>query len=220
MSRSMIVAAALGFFLFGGCVQESYRDASAALPEQAHPPEAVYLQKAVVARESDPPLPTAIENAIALQDKYARALEDLRREQEQNRSLSDENRKLADATARMQAEVTKTQQELTEANALLIQMRGEIEKWKTDVLGYRDEMRKANQAQIEALGKVLSLLGAEAGGPAAADRSPPTAAAPAADAAPAPTPPMAPIVKTAVEGPRTVAKSGPTPRPAGKGPSQ
>jgi hypothetical protein len=221
MSRSMIMAAALAFLLFGGCVQESYRSANGALPEPARQPEAVYLQKAVVAREGDTPLPTAVENAIALQEKYARALEDLRREQEQNRALSDENRKLTEAAGRLQAETTKTQQELTEANALLIQMRQEIEKWKADVLGYRDEMRKANQAQIEALGKVLALLGAEADSPTAAGVPPtPTAAAPAAPRPTATTAAAAPIARPGIDTPKTVAKSTSTVRGISKGPAQ
>jgi peptidoglycan hydrolase CwlO-like protein len=214
------MAAALGFLLFGGCVQESYRAADGAFPEQPRPPEAVYLQKAVVARESDAPLPTAVENAIVLQDKYARALEDLRREQEQNRALSDENRKLTEAANRLQAETTKTQQELTEANALLIQMRQEIEKWKADVLGYRDEMRKANQAQIEALGKVLALLGAEADSPAAGAPATPTAAAPATPRATATTAAAPPAVKPGVDTPRTVAKATSTVRSVSKGSSE
>jgi hypothetical protein len=168
MSRSMIIAA-LACLLVGGCVQSAFHQPEGPIPEPQHPSDAGYLQKAVVARDVDPPLPTAVENAIALQDKYARALEDLRRGEEHNHALSDENRKLAETAAHLQADLAKTQQELSEANAILIQMRQEIEKWKYDVLGYRDEMRKANQAQIEALGKVLSLLGAEAGGPAGAE---------------------------------------------------
>ena len=50
---------------------------------------------------------------------------------------------------------------MTEANEFLGQMHLELNKWKTDVLGFRQEMRHAQQVQIEALGKILRVLGAE-----------------------------------------------------------
>ena len=53
------------------------------------------------------------------------------------------------------------QKELDEANAFLQQMHLELSEWKTDVLGFRDEIRKSQKAQLEALGKILSVLGAE-----------------------------------------------------------
>jgi len=207
-------AAALAALSLAGCSFAPNRQADAVFPDPPRQPEAVYLQKAVVARETDPPLPTAVENALALQDKYARALEDLRREQDRSRAIADENRKLSDNAVRLQADLAKTQQELAEANGLLIQMRTEIEKWKSDVLGYRDEMRKASQAQIEALAKVLSLLGAESGAPAAADQAAGQPPAPATAAAPA-------DAKTAAaDKARPPAKAAPVGKTAGKGPTK
>jgi uncharacterized protein YeaO (DUF488 family) len=54
-----------------------------------------------------------------------------------------------------------TEKELAEANEFLQQMHVELNKWKSDVLGFREEMRQAQQAQLEALAKILRVLGAE-----------------------------------------------------------
>ena len=64
---------------------------------------------------------------------------------------------------KVQGDLGKSQAELAEANKLLVEVRQEVQKWKTNVLGFRDEIRKANQVQLEALAKVLTLVGA--GGP-------------------------------------------------------
>lgn len=147
---------------FAGCTQFWTRQPPPpAVEEKPKAPETPYLQKVGVQRETEMPLPTAVENALVIQDKYTRTLEDLGREQQRNRDLSDDNRKLADNGAKFQADLAKAQQELTEANNLLLQMRQELEKWKTDVLGFRDELRRANTVQVEALAKVLTLLGGE-----------------------------------------------------------
>ena len=55
----------------------------------------------------------------------------------------------------------QTQKELTEANDLLIKMRIELNTWKMDVLSFRDEMRQAEEAELEALLKILRLLGGQ-----------------------------------------------------------
>jgi len=36
-----------------------------------------------------------------------------------------------------------------------------LNNWKTDILGFRDEMRDAETAQLEALLKILKVLGGE-----------------------------------------------------------
>ena len=53
------------------------------------------------------------------------------------------------------------EKELAEANNLLVEMDKNLDNWRKDVLGFREEMRQADAAQIEALQKILSLLGAE-----------------------------------------------------------
>ena len=55
----------------------------------------------------------------------------------------------------------QTKKELTQANELLIEMRIELNNWKTNILGFRDEIRDTEKAQFEALLKILEVLGGE-----------------------------------------------------------
>src|SRR4030042_255070 len=48
-----------------------------------------------------------------------------------------------------------------EANDLLTEMRVELNNWQANVIGFRDEMRDADKAQLEALLKILQVLGGE-----------------------------------------------------------
>ena len=61
----------------------------------------------------------------------------------------------------LDAQLKQAQKELNEANILLIEMRVELNNWKVDILGFRDEMRDAEKAQLEALLKILKALGGE-----------------------------------------------------------
>jgi hypothetical protein len=61
-------------------------------------------------------------------------------------------------------------------------MRIELNNWKTSILGFRDEMRQADIAQLETLLKILKILGGEvtvqsAQGRQSDDRSPTSASA-------------------------------------------
>jgi hypothetical protein len=61
----------------------------------------------------------------------------------------------------LQKQLQQTQKELNEANEIMISMRAELNKWKQDVLGFRDEMRSAEKAQLEALLKIMKVLGGD-----------------------------------------------------------
>ncbi len=61
----------------------------------------------------------------------------------------------------LEGQLQQTQKELAEANDLLIEMRIELNNWKTDVLGFRDEMRDAETAQLQTLFRILQVLGGQ-----------------------------------------------------------
>ncbi|MFO8014481.1 MAG: hypothetical protein R6X20_14380 [Phycisphaerae bacterium] len=161
-------------------------------PVRPEPPQqAAYLKETAVQPEPEAASSTAVENALAWSEKYARAVEQLARQQEANSKLADENRTLETKIASLESELAKTRQELNDANDLLIDLRRANEDWKTSVLGYRDEMRKAHGAELEALHKVLRLLGGEvtdpaSTAPAAADATAPATSETAADTTEAP----------------------------------
>lgn len=129
------------------------------------PPEPVHKQPAdsVAKRfeESASRGPTVVESAMELSEKYAELSEQASVLQQKNKGLNDENHKLKKELDASQAQLQQSQKELGEANDLLIEMRIELNNWKNNILGFRDEMRDAETAQLEALLKILNVLGGE-----------------------------------------------------------
>lgn len=103
----------------------------------------------------------AVQSAVAWAKKYEQVMEKNAELQEKHNQLFVQNTQLTHKLEQTQAELERTGKELTEANEFLQQMHAELNKWKADVLGYRQEMRQAQAAQLEALGRILQVLGAE-----------------------------------------------------------
>ncbi len=104
---------------------------------------------------------TQVESSLLLSEKYAAIAVEGEKIRQENKRLTDENVQLAKENARLQAESDQASKELKEANAMLIDMRVEINNWKNNVLGFRDEMRASQKAQLEALLRIMQLLGGE-----------------------------------------------------------
>ncbi len=66
---------------------------------------------------------------------------------ELNKELQEKEHQIADLTVRVEGGQSKVA-ELEQA----------LDKWKKDVLGFRDEMRKAEEAELEVLQEILTLL--------------------------------------------------------------
>jgi chromosome segregation ATPase len=107
------------------------------------------------------PRTTAVDSAIELSDRYAKLSDEASGLRLQNQNLEAENQHLKADLKTTQDRLEKAQKELSEVNNLLVEMRVELNNWKTDVLGFRGEMREAEKAQLEALVKILKMLGAE-----------------------------------------------------------
>lgn len=105
--------------------------------------------------------PNAVQSAIELSQKVAQLSEQLTALRQEKAALTAENEQSKVRLNELEPELQQTQKELSEANDLLIEMRLELNNWKEDVLGFRAEMREADQAQLEALLKILQLLGGE-----------------------------------------------------------
>ena len=121
------------------------------------------------------PANTTIDSTIELTQKYALLSEECEKFKEQNKNITDENQNFKENVAALQTQLDQTKKELSEANDLLVEMRIELNNWKTDILGFRDEMRDAEKAQLEALFKVLTILGGQTN-TAAAETTPPAEA--------------------------------------------
>ena len=112
-------------------------------------------------QEPNPQGQSAVESAIELSQKYSRLSEETAALRIQNQELINEKARLEKDTRELETKLKQAQKELTEANDLLIEMRIELNNWKTDVIGFRGEMREAETAQLEALLKILKILGGE-----------------------------------------------------------
>lgn len=163
MRKTMSILTALAMMLAaGGCAngfksRQSDTEIGASTPEGG---DATYLLDATVRGETNEG-PSAVQSALVWSEKYAQAAEKLVRLQQVNQALEENNRKLLARIAKLQIDDQTSKKELNEANAMLIELREELTKWKANVLGFRQEIQTAQQAQLEALQKVLKLLGGE-----------------------------------------------------------
>ncbi len=104
---------------------------------------------------------TVVESAMELSKEHAKLSEEAAVLRQEKKDLTARNLQLKGQVVTLEAQLQQTQRELSEANDLLITMRIELNNWKTDILGFRDEIRDAETAQLEALLKILKVLGGE-----------------------------------------------------------
>ena len=130
-----------------------------------------------IKRFQDPALQgrTAVESAIELSQKYAELSDQVAALREKNQALTAENAQFTGQISALESKLKQTQKELTEANDLLIEMLTELNNWKANILGFRNEMRDATKAQLEALLKVLEILGGQTTTPSPATPNTPPA---------------------------------------------
>jgi septal ring factor EnvC (AmiA/AmiB activator) len=134
-----------------------------------------YVEDSSIARRfADNPAEktTAVESAIELSQKYAALSSESADIKQKNRRLEDENARLNQKADELNKQLLQTQKELTEANDLLVNMRVELNNWRTNILGFRDEIRQADSEQLKALIKILELLGGQVQTNPAADSLP------------------------------------------------
>ena len=121
-------------------------------------------------KESTQQGPTVVESAIELSEKYARVYEQMITLRQENHDLTTENRRLKDRLSLCENQLKQTQKELAEANDTLIEMRIELNNWRTDILGFRDEIRNADKAQLQTLLKIFEILGGKVKAESAQDK--------------------------------------------------
>jgi septal ring factor EnvC (AmiA/AmiB activator) len=156
-----------GALLLAGCPGQevSYREQTPE-PEPAEPyrGNVEYLADASVStNDGEATAPTAVEDAVRWSQKYSQVAEKLVSAQQDRQKLANKNHELLAKVARLQTELDRAKQELREANQMLIEMRGELNRWKSNVLGFREEMRQAQEAQLARLKEIVTLLGGQVG---------------------------------------------------------
>jgi len=188
MSKTMSILTALAMMLaIAGCDSALKSQQSAQVKAStSEDADASYLVDTTVRGDEYTEGPSAVQSALVWSDKYAQAAEKLVRLQQANQALEGKNRQLLAQIAKSQIDAETFRKELNEANTMLIELRGELTKWKSNVLGFRQEIQTAPQAQWEALQKGLRLLGGEVPEPTtrpAAAKPDTTTQAPASGAA-------------------------------------
>ncbi len=112
-------------------------------------------------QSSGPTRTTVVESALQLSEKYAKLSEQTAALKEENHQLRAENEQFNNQVAALESTLQQTREQLEQVNGLLVDMRIELNNWKTDILGFRGEIRDAEKAQLEALLKILKVLGGE-----------------------------------------------------------
>lgn len=112
-------------------------------------------------RFEEPAVPSAVDTAIELSEKYAKLSEEAAVLRQENNHLIAKNKQLKNEAAALDAQLKQTQKELSEATDLMREMLIDLNNWKANVLGFRDEMRQAEKTQLEALLQILQVLGGE-----------------------------------------------------------
>ncbi len=148
-------------FLLSNCVSVQEPPKVAARSDSTEIQQSASVAKRF--QESASPIqnPTVVASAMELSKKHAILSEQAAVLRQQNRELIVQKQQLKDQVVALEAQLRQAQKELTEANDILITMRIELNNWKVDILGFRDEIRNAETAQLEALLKILKVLGGE-----------------------------------------------------------
>ena len=104
-----------------------------------------------------------VKSIIELSEKYAMLSKETASLKQNNQQLSSENENLKENIVTLEAKLTKSNTELTQANKLLMEMVVELNNWKANIIGFRDEIRAAETTQLKALFDILKALGGQVG---------------------------------------------------------
>ena len=156
-----ILISLMPIFLLSNCVSVQEPPKVAARPDSTEIQQSASVAKRFQESASQIQNPTVVASAMELSKKHVILSEQATVLRQQNRELIVQKQQLKDQVVALEAQLRQMQKELTEANDLLITMRIELNNWKVDILGFRDEIRNAETAQLEALLKILKVLGGE-----------------------------------------------------------
>jgi chromosome segregation ATPase len=158
-TQKKIISLVASILLLSGCSspQKSEDIAVEPVPAERQQNDSVAMRF----QESNSANPTVVESAMKLSGQYARLSREAADLRQQNEDLTAKNQQLNEQIASLDTQLKQTHKELAEANSLLIDMRVELNNWKADILGFRDEMRDAETAQLETLLRILKVLGGQ-----------------------------------------------------------
>ncbi len=130
-----------------------------------------------VIRDKDETDTSAVGRALEVSRKCAELATKLVQLQEKYQDQTKTSDTLQKEAAKLKLELGRAEQELTDANMMLLEQQKELEKWKGNVLGFRDEMRRSQKAQLEATTRLFNLISGRVGMEEKDAKAPPASAA-------------------------------------------
>ena len=157
-----LVVSIISTFFLAGCLTPQEYAENIVLSDALENSAPVGDEK-VAARFQEPATrsSTAVGPTIELTEKYTELSKEAAELRQKNQNLIIENNQIKGQLADYDVNLKQTQKELAEANNLLIDMRVELNNWKNDILGFREELRQADVEQLRALIGILEILGGE-----------------------------------------------------------
>ncbi len=120
-----------------------------------------YLDKTAIRDDAGKDTNNAVDAAIEWAKKYAKASAKCDQLLQENRQLRQKQLTHQQQVTTLKSELNSAEKELAQANTMLLEMKTELEKWKTNILGFRNEMRQSQKAQLDALVRIMTLIGGE-----------------------------------------------------------
>ena len=155
-TKSIMILSITAVMFFTGCMVLEEPVPVSYMPPSRNPDE---VQQWFLGGDDE--AKSAVESALKWSKKYEELLAETDQLRQQNEKLTLENKNLTIGVDTYKTELEKTQKELYEANEFLKETHLELTNWKKNVLGFRDELRDAQAAELQALAKILRILGAE-----------------------------------------------------------
>ena len=103
----------------------------------------------------------AVNDAVVWMERYTKESEKRNKFEMENQALAKEKQTLSGKLARLETDLDQAKREISEANAMMLQLDGDLKAWKNNVLGYRDEARRQHRESMDSLARIMKLLGAE-----------------------------------------------------------
>lgn len=120
---------------------------------------------------------TAVESAMQWAEKYAQAAKELIVANKRIQEMEKEHKVLQMRLTKAQSENEALKREIRDANAMLAAMKQELKEWRNNVLGFRSEILASQKAQLQAMQRIMQLLGGEMAQPAGGSAGPGLSAA-------------------------------------------
>ncbi len=160
--NGITITGMFAILMFSGC---NWDTSNSTAPEVTNDTKAnggqTYLDKTAIRDNVGKETNNAVDAAMEWAKKYTEASAKCNQLLQENRQLKQKQQTHQQQVTKLEIELGNAEKELAQANSMLLEMKTELEKWKTNVLGFRNEMRQSQKAQLDALVRILTLIGGE-----------------------------------------------------------